>query len=645
MKRFLSITICLALTLILMSMSVLGACSNQSNNVNTPANVNNAHYKGTIKKTSKVIIDNKTSHYSILIPQDASDDVKSGADELKVLLLDATGVELSIVSSDSYVLGNKYFSLGNTKLAQDNNIKGEYATLGEQGFGIKTIEDNIFIYSARDKGVLYGVYGFLEYLLNFDFFGFDVYTIDKVSTLHFYDMDLTDTPDIAIRVSSYKSITDKTQSLNRMRMIKHESTYAYAPDGGCWHNWFGYINPNVYGETHPEYFNDIQNQLCYTAHGNEESLQEMIDITSQTMFECFQGNDKNEIVMAIGDDNTPCLCTEPGGCLEHFNKYGALSSTVVKFLNRVAVQLEQKFRDAGDQRADTFLIVFYAYYYMEDAPVTLTYDANGNPVCSSEEEVKCSKHVTPKYASASMDYTSSFYSEDNTRYRENLIKWNYIANNLHFWGYDQYFRDGGFMFAYNTFFAYKDFYKFVKEYNVQWMVLEGQWNNAVSTGFNGLKPYLQSKLGWNINVDIDLLVEKYFNAMYGTKSDEMLNIFYSYVALLNYQIDEVGISTAMGGRGFYEKESWPKNIVEGWYNDMTGLMDQLIINGERAEAKRVSLELISPLYAIVRVYAETYNEDELYKYKVQLKDLLNSFNIMETSQEEDVSVFIKTLNI
>ena len=76
--------------------------------------------------------------------------------------------------------------------------------------------------------------------------------------------------------------------------------------------------------------------------------------------------------------------------------------------------------------------------------------------------MKLSKHVSPKYAAAYWDYTESINSEINNRYRENLIKWNAIGKNVHLWGYDQYFRDGGFMFSYNTFFQYKDFYKTVK---------------------------------------------------------------------------------------------------------------------------------------------------------------------------------------
>ena len=37
--------------------------------------------------------------------------------------------------------------------------------------------------------------------------------------------------------------------------------------------------------------------------------------------------------------------------------------------------------------------------------------------------------------------------------------------------------------------------------------------------------------------------------------DLMEEIHFPEHLILNYQIDEVGISTAMGGRGFYEKES------------------------------------------------------------------------------------------
>jgi len=191
--------------------------------------------------------------------------------------------------------------------------------------------------------------------------------------------------------------------------------------------------------------------------------------------------------------------------------------------------------------------------------------------------MKLSKHVAPKYAAAFLNYNMSITSKANKQFYENLIKWNYLADCIQFWAYDQYFRDGGFMFAYNTFYQYKEFYKYMKENRVQWAYLEGQWNNKNSTGFNGLKGYLQSKIGWDVDIDMDYYIDKYFNAVYGSESKKMKEIFDEYIALLSRQTYDYNMSSVMGGTGFFKEELWPKNVVEEWYNKYKEIENSLLI--------------------------------------------------------------------
>lgn len=645
MNRVFKKIFCILSVFVLGITSVLcgcGGCNDPTDNDKDIISDNNVSYSGEVKRTTRLIVDAGTSSYKILVSPDAGSNTLKAATELKVLLFEATGVELEIEKSDSYSENSNYFSLGDTVISKANGLQGDYEILKEQGYAIKTVGNDICIYSALDIGVLYGVYGYLEIALNYDYFYPKVYNIDKVSKLYLDDIDIVDVPDVNIRIAGSKYITQSEEALNRMRMIQHHETYAMAPEGGCWHNWYGYINPNIYGDEHPEFFNLKQNQLCYTAHGNAESYQMMIDMTADTMFECFKDNDKNEIVMAIGDHDDPCTCNE---CLRQKEKYGAYSSSVILFLNKVANQLEEKFKESGDSRADTFIIVFYAYFYVEDAPVSLTYNSKGEPIVSFEPEMKLSKHVSPKYAAAYWDYTESINSEINNRYRENLIKWNAIGKNVHLWGYDQYFRDGGFMFSYNTFFQYKDFYKTVKESKITWLYLEGQNGNDYATGWAGLKGYLQSKLGWYVDYDINYLVDKYFNAMYGSESAEMRSIFNEYIVLLNRQTQELNMSTMMGGRGFFTEALWPKNLIADWYDRFVAIENRLLAKGETLMAEHVRLESICPLYALIRLYSNTYTDLTVNSMKLKIKQLLNSFNITQISQEEDTVVYLNGLGV
>ena len=132
-----------------------------------------------IKETDKDIIVNGTSDYKILIPSDAGSNTELAASELQFFLEDATGVRLTITEETQDLSGGKYFSLGQTDLLKENGLSATYAELGSDGFRIVTKGDNIFIFGYGDRASLYGVYGYLEQELDYDFFFTDVWKITK----------------------------------------------------------------------------------------------------------------------------------------------------------------------------------------------------------------------------------------------------------------------------------------------------------------------------------------------------------------------------------------------------------------------------------------------------------------------------------
>lgn len=601
----------------------------------------NPNEKEVVKTTDKKIIANGATGYKILIPAGASEDIITAASELKMFLSEATGVDLEIVTSAGSA---HYFSLGETSLAKSKNVKIDFSVTGGQGYGIKTVGDDIFIYAATDLGVVYGVYGYLERTLNYDFFYTEVYTVDKTDVLNFCEYDVIDIPDVAARACSYGYQSSNIQTLRRMRYVKYEDSFPVNDGISMWHNAVCYFD--FKNEVNDDFFNADRTQLCYTAHGNPASYTAMINQIADKMFKFMtdNGNTANEVVFSLMDNNDACDCP---ACTADKEAYGAESSSVIKLLNKVAPILEGKLREAGDPRADTFLIDFYAYFYLEDAPVERQTDAKGNVTFSYPSEMVLNKHVTPFIAPFYAYYTKSFYSEENKSYRETIENWKAIASNIHLWIYDTYFKDeSGYMLPFDTFSAVADLYRLAYENDVCFIYTEGQWQNRTSTGWAILKGYLGSKLGWDVYADVNALTDKFFKAMYGSGAEEMKTVYNEMRVLFARQNAAVwqdsGYCHAIG---LCTEAAYPRNLMLGWLKRLEAIEADLTARGEAKAAQNVRLETVSPLYITVKLYAHTLSAEENAAYKNKLVKYFNEFTFTNLSQGALVKDYVNGLGV
>ena len=592
------------------------------------------------KPTGENIIENNGTDYKILIADDATSWARLAATELQLFLEESTGVAVPVVSDSQAGTGGKYISLGKTQLAAQNKVSATYATLGQQGFGIKTVDDDLYIYGAdtmNDRGVLYGVYGYLENELNFDYFYTDVYTLDKKDTLALNEYDAIDVPDIQARVSSWTYQSDSPEIMNRMRMMDYYD--AIVPvNQTFYHNCMEYFPVEVYNDSsktdtyHPEFYATSGLQLCYTARGDNDSLKLMKQIVVDTMWNAFNlesYKDYLTIVFALTDFDAPCTCT---ACQAMTEEYGALSSTVVAFCNDVAVELEKKFEEANDPRVDDFRIKFYAYFHLFNAPVKT--DGNGKPVVA--EEMKLNDHVIPFFAPLHYNYTDYFDCADNANATQQIDRWLLLTDEFNFWGYDLY--NQAYMCPFNSFSSLQYLYQYLAEKGCGLLLMQGQPGQAgASTGFALLKAYLQSKLGWNVNADVPALTEKFFNAMYGQESAEMKKIYNELLLLLKHQREELGLEYDPTRSNPKQVQYWPKNLLKDWMERMTAIEERLEQRGDSRSAKNVRIELASPVYLLVELYGHEIHSDVVLQYKQKFVDIVREVG-MTHDHEGDTAV-------
>lgn len=594
-----------------------------------------------VELTEKKIIDKGQAYYDILIPANAKTYEHTAASELSFFLMESTGVQLSIVKDNQKVAGKKYISIGDTNLAESYGLKGDYKTLGLEGFYAKTVEENLFIYAANDRGVLNGVYELLEKLLNYDYYFTDIYDIDKTSTLYLPDLDMYEVPDIETRIASscYQLVSSSTQL--RMRVQPFDNTFA----GPSYHNWPMIIPPETYQETHPKWFatHATVTQLCYTAKGDAAELAALQAASVEVMYDwLMEYPDRNIVHMGMADDHNWCQCT---ACDTDKKTYGSYSASLVKFFNGCAALLKDKLVEANDPRVDLFKISFFAYFDVEDAPVTIEKDVNGNYVyqdgkivCHYADEMKMDEHVVPFYAPYYADYTQDFYSEANKDYLDALIGWDAIADSLIVWTYDQYYFN--YAVPYNSFAATQSLFKALKEVGVSWHYVEGQMEQRTPISFSSFKSYLNSKYGWDVDEDYADLKYRFFKAMYGSEYETILRVFDEFCLTMKRANTELGLSTVVGTSALYEREYWPKNLLASWISTMEDSMAKLKAEGKDKLADNVRVESLNFIYLMLKVHGSLMTTEDYQYYKALLVKNSKGTHILRP----DMSAFIQELD-
>lgn len=598
---------------------------------------------GKIVKTDTVITDNGVTSYKILLPQDAGSELQKAANELMLFFSEGTGAKLT--TTTNYVAGERYFALGNTALSEKGGVTCEYSELGLSGYKLKTIDESVCICGYSDSAVIYGVYEYLERMLGFDYFCVDTYTIDKVSTLYLYDFDCVDVPDFETRICNEGPITDKDvtgTTFLRMRQNHYWESFVNKPGLGSWHNSMGMVPARLYYKEHPEWYSDSfvwdeasgvvdtrYSQLCYSAHGDKEEQEAMVETIAEILFELLREYpEENEINLNMEDNEYECECD---ACVADYNMYGARTASVILFFNRLAPVVGDKLAAVNDPRKDTYKISFYAYHEYQEAPVQVSKDANGNEIFSYAPEMKVNEHVVPLFANGFINLTEPADSETNTVQYETVRKWKQIASNMHVWLYDSWFYKQGMILYYDSVDQLAGHFREFAKIGADWLYLEAE--SYSPTAFWHLRNYIVSKLAWNIDEDIQTLTDRFFKGVFGSESETLKQVYLGEKMLIARNCNELGMMSSMLCKDFTSNPKWwPKQPLQNWYETLAESEQRLLAEGNELAAQWVRLEQISSLYMLIEMHRGDYSEMQVSDYKSVLRNLFDEFNIIQVSQ-------------
>ena len=616
------------LVFILSMMLSIAGCDSDSNTADAGRPVVDGQY----------LASNGETEYKIVIPENASSLIQIAVSDFNKFFSEATGVSMPVVKDSEFNGDGKFISVGETTLLKNTEITYSFDELGRDGYKIITEGDDLYLIGGADYGSMYASYELLEILVGFDFFAEDCYTVTKgLTQVPLYDLSMTDIPDFPIRVASDKIVESSNQMLYRLRERPQSENFLTVKNYWA-HNSIKYIEDSP--DVNDSWYNNSKTQLCYTAHGDEAEYGKMLNAAFDSMKEALiQTTDRDGVTFTMEDNHDYCNCS---ACTAMTEQYGALSSTIILFLNDLNSMVREWFEtEEGKPYATDLRIVFFAYNSYEAAPASYN-ESTGKyePI----NGIKMDDGVYCMLAPIQMDYYVPITDPANQEYYKNLKAWGDFANgNLYLWYYSTNFWN--YLAPYDCFDSFAENYRVAAEYNTFYLFDQRQTDESGAiTGWSTLKDYICSKLAWDVNENPEELTDKFFEGYFGPAAPEMRVIFDQLRLLTEYNKEH----NEMGGNAtiylsLTDEKFWPKDVLQQWMVQYDLAVEKIAPLKESNPAlyesylEHIQKENISTLYLLVECYSYNTSVTLIDAYKAEFKELADKLGVTKYHESSDIS--------
>ena len=271
------------------------------------------------------------SVFHIVAHQYASETVRFAASEMQKYLLQATGAAIPYFSDRCPQRG--------PEIRIGAGVRGEtkQEETDPEGFVIRGAGAHVTITGGSDRGVLYGVYRFLEIFCGFRAFTGEVEKIDRTDLLQIELEEIREKPAFEFRDSYFRNaFQGDFAAKSRFNSSLCDLSFAH---GGRM-KWFNFhhsfvdlVPEALYFDSHPEYFSEIggervrNSQLCLTNP-------EVKKIALATLRRWIRENPECSVFSVAQNDNRR-RCTCPN-CKKLEEEEGSPAGPILHFVNELA---------------------------------------------------------------------------------------------------------------------------------------------------------------------------------------------------------------------------------------------------------------------------------------------------------------------
>jgi len=436
-----------------------------------------------------------------------------------------TGATLALESDESEPRSGEVL-IGNVNRPEAKSVPIE--KLGEDGLLIQATSTSLLITGGTDKGVLYGVYTFLEKYLGCRKYSAAVTFVPKKKTIALGPINDMQLPAFAYREELYPANARDPEYMAWHKLDSHSGLPDTGNKWGSWvHTFNSLLSTKEYGETHPEYFSFYEGarhpenntrgrpvaQLCLSNPDVLEivckNLQASIDENPTALYWSVSQNDNVNYCRCdecARLDSTHAAVT-PGSILysTHVNEYYSPlgMGSLLTFVNKVAERFPDK------------IISTLAYQHTRVPPKGIVPRENVNIMLCSIESIR----------NVSLQEGDPVFCKD-------LIGWTKLTRNIIVWDYVVQFRN--LISPFPNLHTLQPNLKFLRDNGVSAVFEQG----SPETGgeFHELKAYLIAKLMWNPDLNVNGVIDDFLSGYYGDAS----KMVREYMDLLHNQMASSG---------------------------------------------------------------------------------------------------------
>jgi hypothetical protein len=480
------------------------------------------------RAADQVLAEGGKSAYQIVVADDASPSTKHGAEELQKFLEEMTGAKLPIVS-DKQPAGPKEIILGDNAHFRALKTDIDVASLGAEGYVIRTVGDHLVIVGGALRGNMYGVYGLLEDHLGCRWFTPDCSRIPKSAKLVLADLNDRQIPALEYREPFLADCFDgdwcarnrMNSSMGRLE-AKHGGKVLFAP-GFFVHSFERLVPPSEYFDAHPEYYAMIDGKRIKEQRGLASQLcctnPEVIRICTERVFAAIRAYPAATVFSVSQNDAyagpNQCECEK---CQALAKAEDSQMAPVLQLVNHVAEAVEKEFPDK--------IVETLAYQWSMRPPKTMRPRPNVViRLCSSA----CCSHPI-----ATCD------SKNSREFHANLDAWSKIADRLWIWDYVTEFAH--YLLPFPNQRTRVENVRFFVAHNVKGLFEQDAYTSPQSE-LAALGGYVTAKCLWNPNYDGNVAMTEFLENYYGKAAApirEYIDLMHDFVERENMHLMPLG---------------------------------------------------------------------------------------------------------
>ena len=481
------------------------------------------------------------SDYRIVLPDSPSPVQISAGNELQSFFEQVTGAQLPIVSASDVkgqpVEESKLFVIGPGDLSSQLLGSDVEEKIAYDGIILKSIGNSVVLSGAAKRGALYSVYEFLEKKLGCRWWTSTESTIPRRPTLTIEnDLDVNYAPRFVYRESYYRDALVDGSFAARLK-CNGNGEQIPAELGGHHvfqffvHSSYPLIPPQKYFLDHPDWFSEIDGvrkvgypgwsgpsgaysefvkklkpeqiyergaQLCFS---NDEMIAEMV---KNARIALHKNPNASFLSISQNDWHGYCTCEK---CRKIDEEEGSHMGSLLRGVNKVAEALEEEFPD--------LFVETLAYQYTRKPP----------------KITRPRKNVIVRLCSIECSFAQPLNSDINHTFRDDLVGWSKVADQLFVWDYVTDF--AFYLLPFPNYRVIAPNMRFYQDHNVVGFFEQGDYQ--CETGdFVQLRNWVVSKLLWDPSQDQEALRDEFIEGYY---APELLPIYREYFDALSDAVE------------------------------------------------------------------------------------------------------------